>query len=637
MHHGFIKVASATPALQVAGCAYNTEQLLALMAQAAQAGVRLLVFPELAITGYTCGDLFLQRTLLEGAVTGLRAILQASRDYDMLVVAGLPLAVDAKLYNTAAVCLRGRLLGLIPTANLPPYHEFYEGRLLAAGPAKPRLRSLLGQEVPFGSDLIFCCNQLPAFRLGVEICEDLWVPQPRSSVLALAGATVIANPSASNETIGKAEYRRQLVLSHSARLVAGYVYADAGADESTTDLVFSGHNLIAENGVLLAQSEPFSQGLLISELDVDRLEEERRRQSTYPSADTQGFTLVPFDLPLQAAALTRRIDPRPFVPGDAQLRAQRCESIFAIQAMGLKKRIAHTRCRRAVIGISGGLDSCLALLVSVRAMDLLGRPRSDVLAVTMPCFGTTRRTRSNAELLCQQLGVSFDCVDISESVRRHLADIGHSEQQQDVTYENAQARERTQVLMDIANRENGLVVGTGDLSELALGWATYNGDHMSMYGVNASIPKTLVRHMVQYAADTAGSEPLSAVLNDILNTPVSPELLPAQNGEIAQKTEDIVGPYALHDFFLYYMMRFGFTPGKIYRLALAAFQNEYSPETVLAWLRTFYRRFFSQQFKRSCLPDGPKVGSVALSPRGDWRMPSDASAALWLAELDKLK
>ncbi len=637
MHHGFIKVASATPALQVAGCAYNTEQLLALMAQAAQAGVRLLVFPELAITGYTCGDLFLQRTLLEGAVTGLRAILQASRDYDMLVVAGLPLAVDAKLYNTAAVCLRGRLLGLVPKANLPTYNEFYEGRLFAAGPAKPRLLSLLGQEVPFGSDLIFCCNQLPAFRLGVEICEDLWVPQPRSSVLALAGATVIANPSASNETIGKAEYRRQLVLSHSARLVAGYVYADAGADESTTDLVFSGHNLIAENGVLLAQSEPFSQGLLISELDVDRLEEERRRQSTYPSADTQGFTLVPFDLPLQAAALTRRIDPRPFVPGDAQLRAQRCESIFAIQAMGLKKRIAHTRCRRAVIGISGGLDSCLALLVSVRAMDLLGRPRSDVLAVTMPCFGTTRRTRSNAELLCQQLGVSFDCVDISESVRRHLADIGHSEQQQDVTYENAQARERTQVLMDIANRENGLVVGTGDLSELALGWATYNGDHMSMYGVNASIPKTLVRHMVQYAADTAGSEPLSAVLNDILNTPVSPELLPAQDGEIAQKTEDIVGPYALHDFFLYYMMRFGFTPGKIYRLALAAFQSEYSPETVLTWLRTFYRRFFSQQFKRSCLPDGPKVGSVALSPRGDWRMPSDASAALWLAELDKLK
>ena len=637
MHHGFIKVASATPALQVAGCAYNTEQLLALMAQAAQAGVRLLVFPELAITGYTCGDLFLQRTLLEGAVTGLRAILQASRDYDMLVVAGLPLAVDAKLYNTAAVCLRGRLLGLVPKANLPTYNEFYEGRLFAAGPAKPRLLSLLGQEVPFGSDLIFCCNQLPAFRLGVEICEDLWVPQPRSSVLALAGATVIANPSASNETIGKAEYRRQLVLSHSARLVAGYVYADAGADESTTDLVFSGHDLIAENGVLLAQSKPFSQGRLISELDVDRLEEERRRQSTYPSADTQGFTLVPFDLPLQAAALTRHIDPRPFVPGDAQLRAQRCESIFAIQAMGLKKRIAHTRCRRAVIGISGGLDSCLALLVSVRAMDLLGRPRSGVLAVTMPCFGTTRRTRSNAELLCQQLGVSFDCVDISESVRRHLVDIGHSEQQQDVTYENAQARERTQVLMDIANRENGLVVGTGDLSELALGWATYNGDHMSMYGVNASIPKTLVRHMVPYAADTAGSEPLSAVLNDILNTPVSPELLPAQNGEIAQKTEDIVGPYALHDFFLYYMMRFGFTPGKIYRLALAAFQNEYSPETVLAWLRTFYRRFFSQQFKRSCLPDGPKVGSVALSPRGDWRMPSDASAALWMAELDKLK
>ena len=637
MNHGFIKVAAATPALQVAGCAYNTEQLLTLMQEAAQAGVRLLVFPELSITGYSCGDLFLQRTLLEGALSGLDKLLQASRDYDMLVVAGLPLAVDAKLYNTAAVCLRGRLLGLVPKVNLPTYNEFYEGRLFAAAPAKPRVLSLLGQEVPFGSDLIFCCNQLPAFRLGVEICEDLWVPQPRSSTLALAGATVIANPSASNETIGKAEYRRQLVLSQSARLVSGYVYADAGADESTTDLVFSGHNLIAENGALLAQSEPFSQGLLISELDVDRLEEERRRQSTYPAADTQGFTLVPFDLPLQAATLTRRIDPSPFVPGDAQQRAQRCESIFAIQAMGLKKRMAHTHCRRAVIGISGGLDSCLALLVSVRAMDLLGRPRSDVLAVTMPCFGTTRRTRSNAELLCHQLGVSFACVDISESVRRHLADIGHSEQQQDVTYENAQARERTQVLMDIANRENGLVVGTGDLSELALGWATYNGDHMSMYGVNASIPKTLVRHMVRYAADTAGSEQLSAVLNDILNTPVSPELLPAQNGEIAQKTEDIVGPYALHDFILYYMIRFGFTPGKIYRLALSAFHGEYSPSTVRYWLKTFYRRFFSQQFKRSCLPDGPKVGSVALSPRGDWRMPSDASAALWLAELDSLE
>ena len=637
MNHGFVKVAAATPSLRVADCVYNTDQMLSLMENAARSGARLLVFPELSITGYTCGDLFLQRALLEGALAGLDKLLQSSRNYDMLIVAGLPMAVETKLYNVAAVCLRGRLLGLVPKANLPTYNEFYEGRLFTAAPAQGRVISLLGQEVPFGADLIFCCNQLPAFRLGVEICEDLWVPQPRSSALALAGATVIANPSASNETIGKADYRRQLVQSQSARLVTGYVYADAGADESTTDLVFSGHNLIAENGTLLAQSEPFSQGLLLSELDVDRLEEERRRQSTYPAADTQGYTLVPFDLPLEQTMLTRRIDPYPFVPEDAQCRAQRCESIFAIQAAGLKKRIAHTHCQRAVIGISGGLDSCLALLVTVRAMDLLGRPRSDVLAVTMPCFGTTRRTRSNAELLCQELGVGFDCVDISEAVRRHLADIGRSEQQQDTTYENAQARERTQVLMDIANRENGLVIGTGDLSELALGWATYNGDHMSMYGVNASIPKTLVRHMVRYVADTADSRQLSAVLDDILNTPVSPELLPAQDGEIAQKTEDIVGPYALHDFFLYYMMRFGFSPRKIYRIALIAFRGEYGSDTVLTWLRTFYRRFFSQQFKRSCLPDGPKVGSVALSPRGDWRMPSDASAALWLAEVDALK
>jgi len=627
MKDGWIKVAAATPALKVADAVYNTQEIIELMQKADAEGVKLLVFPELAITGATCGDLYLQRPLLEGALDGLEKLLAASEGRDMLTVVGLPLAVDGKLYSAAAVLLDGTILGVVPKGQSTD-------RCFAPAPEEMIEITLLEQEVPFGTDLIFSCEDLPEFRLGVEIGEDLWQPQPASTALALAGATVIACPSAVCETVGAGEYRRLLVRSQSARSFCGYVLAEAGENESTTDMVFAGHNLIAENGVLLAESQPFTQGLTISDLDVDRLEGERRRGSFAP-AFTEEYVRIPFDLPLKDTVLTRVIDSNPFVPSENT--AQRFESILNIQAHALKKRIAHAWCQKAVIGISGGLDSCLALLVAVRAMDLLGRPHSDVLAVTMPCFGTTSRTRSNAEILCSELGVTFECVNIAESVRLHLRDIGHDENNHNVTYENAQARERTQVLMDIANRENGMVIGTGDLSELVLGWATYNGDHMSMYGVNGAIPKTLVRHLVRHAAQTARSEALSAVLIDILDTPVSPELLPARDGEIAQKTEDLVGPYELHDFFLYYMLRYGFAPGKIFRMALAAFGDAYDRETLLKWLKNCYRRFFIQQFKRSCLPDGPRVGSVGVSPRGDLRMPSDACSTLWLKEIDELK
>lgn len=497
---------------------------------------------------------------------------------------------------------------------------------------------LKGQAYPFGAKLLFTCASMPAFTLGVEICEDLWVPQPPSSNHALAGATVIANLSASDEVIGKADYRRSLVSAQSARLICGYVYADAGFGESTTDLVFSGHDLICENGTVLQESELFQNGIIYSEIDVNRLTEERRRTTTFSAAKTEGYRLICFDIEMETVRLTRPVARRPFVPENAASRARRCEEILAIQSEGLKKRMLHTGCKSIVVGISGGLDSCLALLVMVRAIGQLGRPASDIVAVTMPCFGTTKRTKSNAELLCDSLGVTLKTIDIADSVKQHFVDIGHSEDNYNVVYENAQARERTQILMDVANQCGGLVIGTGDLSELALGWATYNGDHMSMYGVNASVPKTLVRHIVRYVADTADSTPLKTALYDILDTPVSPELLPAgEDGTIAQKTEDLVGPYDLHDFFLYYMVRFGFSPAKIYRLCVYAYDGEYEKDTILYWMKVFYRRFFSQQFKRSCLPDGPKVGTVTLSPRGDWRMPSDASARLWLDEIDKLQ
>ena len=637
MKDGFLKAAALSPALRVADCAYNAGQIIAQLKDAAARGVKLAVFPEFCLTGYTCGDLFLQHTLQQGALAGLASILDASRELDTVALVGLPLLVRGKLYNAAAVLCHGQLLGLVPKTYLPNYGEFYEKRQFTPGSTEVELVTVCGQQVPFGTSLLFRCREMPSFVLGVEICEDLWSALPPSTFHALAGATVIANLSASDETVGKAEYRRALVQNQSARLLCGYLYASAGHGESTQDMVFAGHDLIAENGTLLSEALPFAGGCAETEIDCQRMESERARNTSFePSTD--GYQTVEFSLELTDTTLTRWVDPTPFVPHNEQLRAQRCELILKMQADGLAKRLEHAHAKTAVIGISGGLDSCLALLVAVRAMKQLGRPTTDVLAVTMPCFGTTKRTRSNAEILCDELHVSFQEINIASTVHSHFADIGQDEKVLDVTFENGQARVRTLELMDLANRTGGLVVGTGDLSELALGWATYNGDHMSMYGVNASVPKTLVRHLVQYEADIASSETLKNVLLDILDTPVSPELLPAKDGEIAQKTEDLVGPYELHDFYLYHVLRFGFGPEKIFRLAKAAFAGraEYPDSVLYKWLRNFYWRFFAQQFKRSCLPDGPKVGSVTLSPRGDWRMPSDAAAALWLAELEQI-
>ncbi len=644
MRDGFVKVAAGTPSIRVADCRYNAESCFTLMREADRQGVRVLVLPELCLTGYTCGDLFLQETLLRGAEEALSTVLEATKHLDMVTALGLPVRFENKLYNCAAVIHKGVILGLVPKTHLPNYGEFYEARWFAPGPAETRQVTLCGQSVPLGSRQLFFCQDLPELVLGVELCEDLWAVEPPSTRLAALGATLILNLSASDEVVGKADYRRALVTGQSARLVCGYVYADAGEGESTTDLVFTGHNLIAENGALLSERR-FASGLTISEVDVARLAYERRRMNTYPSRDGReeallhGLWRTGFSLESATTTLTRYVSPTPFVPEDAADRAERCEEILKVAALGLKKRLEHTHAAAAVVGLSGGLDSTLAVLITAVAMGLLDRPASDIIAVTMPCFGTTDRTKSNAVLLAERLGCTLKTIDISEAVRRHFKDIGQSMSDHDVTFENGQARERTQVLMDVANQCGGLVVGTGDLSELALGWATYNGDHMSMYGVNASIPKTLVRHLVGYVCgDKAESEPeLSHVLADILDTPVSPELLPAVNGQISQKTEDLVGPYELHDFFLYYAIRWAFPPRKVLRLAEHAFGRTYDRSTILKWEKTFYRRFFAQQFKRSCLPDGPKVGSVTLSPRGDWRMPSDAVAALWLDELEGLE
>ncbi len=644
MRDGFVKVAAGTPSIRVADCRYNAESCFTLMREADRQGVRVLVLPELCLTGYTCGDLFLQETLLRGAEEALSTVLEATKHLDMVTALGLPVHFENKLYNCAAVIHKGVILGLVPKTHLPNYGEFYEARWFAPGPAETRQVTLCGQSVPLGSRQLFFCQDLPELVLGVELCEDLWAVEPPSTRLAALGATLILNLSASDEVVGKTDYRRALVTGQSARLVCGYVYADAGEGESTTDLVFTGHNLIAENGALLSERR-FASGLTISEVDVARLAYERRRMNTYPSRDGReeallhGLWRTGFSLESATTTLTRYVSPTPFVPEDAADRAERCEEILKVAALGLKKRLEHTHAAAAVVGLSGGLDSTLAVLITAVAMGLLDRPASDIIAVTMPCFGTTDRTKSNAVLLAERLGCTLKTIDISEAVRRHFKDIGQSMADHDVTFENGQARERTQVLMDVANQCGGLVVGTGDLSELALGWATYNGDHMSMYGVNASIPKTLVRHLVGYVCgDKAESEPeLSHVLADILDTPVSPELLPAVNGQISQKTEDLVGPYELHDFFLYYAIRWAFPPRKVLRLAEHAFGRTYDRSTILKWEKTFYRRFFAQQFKRSCLPDGPKVGSVTLSPRGDWRMPSDAVAALWLDELEGLE
>ena len=640
MRDGFIKVAAGTPKIRVADCRYNAEQIFTMMREADKQGVKVLCLPELCLTGYTCGDLFLQDTLLCGAEEGLQTILEATRNLDMVTVLGLPVRCkwDNKLYNCAAVIQSGEILGLVPKTYLPNYGEFYEQRWFASGAGVETSVDLCGETVDMDAAGLFACETVPNLVLGVEICEDLWATEPPSARLARGGATVILNLSASNELVGKSGYRRNLVVGQSGRLVCGYVYADAGEGESTTDLVFTGHNMIAENGALLAERR-FATGLTISEIDVDRLAYERRRMTTFNGQRQADLWRASFSLPLEETRLTRAVSPAPFVPADAEDRAERCNEILKIAALGLKKRLEHTGARTAVVGLSGGLDSTLAILITAVAMKLLDRPASDIIAVTMPCFGTTDRTRDNAVELAERLGATLKRIDIGSAVKVHFKDIGQSMEDHSVTFENGQARERTQVLMDIANQNGGLVIGTGDLSELALGWATYNGDHMSMYGVNAGIPKTLVRHLVAFVSDDKGSEDprLSAVLDDILDTPVSPELLPAIEGKISQKTEDLVGPYELHDFFMYYAIRWGFPPRKVFRLAEHALGRTYDRATILKWLNSFYRRFFTQQFKRSCLPDGPKVGSVTLSPRGDWRMPSDAVAALWLEELEGLE
>lgn len=636
MKYGFLRAAAASPGLRVADVAYNTQEIIKSMREYAARNAQLLCLPEFCLTGYTCSDLFLQETLICGAEQGLAEILAASCGLNLVTVVGLPVRRSGKLYNCAAVVCDGKLLGLVPKTHLPNYSEFYEKRHFLPGPAQASPMELAGQQTLFGTNLLFACRQMPEFVLGVEICEDLWAPIPPSCTHALAGATVIANLSASDETVGKASYRRDLVCGQSARLLCGYLYADAGHGESTTDMTFAAHDLIAENGTLLAEAGPFEDGRAVTELDLGRMVQERTRNTTF-EPHTEGYTTVSFDLEPVEVPLTRKVSPTPFVPRDDAARAERCELILRIQAEGLAKRIEHTHARCAVVGISGGLDSCLALLVAVRACHILGRDPRDIMAITMPCFGTSKRTRSNAEILCEALDVSFQEISITATVQSHFADIGQDPETYDVTFENCQARVRTLELMDYANKNGGFVIGTGDLSELALGWATYNGDHMSMYGVNAGVPKTLVRHIVRYVADTCGKETLSRVLLDILDTPVSPELLPAAaDGSFSQQTEKLVGPYELHDFYLYYVLRFGFGPKKIYHLALAAFAGRYEPEVLLAWLNNFYRRFFAQQFKRSCLPDGPKVGSVTLSPRADWRMPSDACNALWMRELDDL-
>lgn len=607
MKNGFIKVAAGTPKIQVADCIHNTGEILRIVKEMEAAGAKIMGFPELCITGYTCSDLFWQNVLLDSAKERLLWLAKETAAVDALIVVGLPLECDGKLYNTAAVLNKGKILGLIPKTNLPNYAEYYEARQFTPADKQTGFVELEGEKVPFGTRLLFDCQAMQGLKVAVEICEDLWVPAPPSVAHALAGANMILNLSAGDEITGKDTYRRNLVSGQSARLVCAYLYATAGEGESSTDLVFGGHNLIAENGTVLAEAKRFVNETIFADVDVKRLITERRKMTTFPSADREGYQVIPFELKREETKLSRVFAEKPFVPANIEEREKRCDEILTIQAMGLKKRLEHTHCKSAVLGISGGLDSTLALLVTARAFDLLEMDRKNIIAVTMPCFGTTDRTYHNACEMTNKLGASLREIDIREAVTTHFRDIGHEMDNHDVTFENCQARERTQVIMDIANQMGGMVIGTGDLSELALGWATYNGDHMSMYGVNASIPKTLVRHLVKYYADSCGDEKLTEILLDVLDTPVSPELLPPKDGKIAQKTEDLVGPYELHDFFLYYMLRAGYEPDKIYRIACRTFDGTYSKEVILKWLKNFYRRFFMQQFKRSCLPDGRRL------------------------------
>lgn len=636
MKQGFLKVAAITPKIKVADCKYNAQIICDEMEKAYEKGAKIIVFPELCITGYTCGDLFLQESLLEEAKLQLSLIAKQTEGQDALVFVGLPFERDHKLYNVAAVIQDGCVLGMVPKKFVPNYGEFSESRYFQKGNEEAVIIEFDGEEIPFGTNILFESQNLKDLCVGCEIAQDACAPNSPAIFHVLAGATVIVNLAASGESVGKDNYRELMVKSTSAKLVAGYIYCSAGEGESTQDIVFSGHKLIAENGVILSQNKPFAHETIYADLDLKRICSERRKLNIYEVDDMARYLMVPFEQQITETQLEREFYMFPFVPADLEERANACARILAIQSYGLKKRYEHVGCKTAIIGVSGGLDSTLALLATVSAFDLLNIDRKNIFAVTMPCFGTTDRTYDNACRLSKVLGVTLEEVDIKEAVTIHFRDIKQDINCHDVTYENSQARERTQILMDLANRLNGLVIGTGDLSELVLGWATYNGDHMSMYGVNAGIPKTLLKHLVKYYADTCNDTELRQILLDVLDTPVSPELLPPVEGRISQKTEELVGPYELHDFFLYYILRFGYEPIKVYRIAKLAFQNKYSKETILKWLKTFYRRFFNQQFKRSCLPDGPKVGSVALSPRGALQMPSDASSRLWLEEVEKL-
>lgn len=633
MKDGFVKVAAISPDVKVADCEYNSERICEGIAKAYDEGCKLAVFPELSVCGYTCGDLFLQNVLVEAAEKAVEKIRDFCVGKQIFVVVGAPVVACGKLYNCAVAVYDGKILGIVPKRNVPSYSEFYEGRYFETGEKLDNVDKTVycGEETEVCSKAVFRCRNMRDLCIGIEICEDMWIAGGPADRLCAAGATVVCNLSASDETVGKDEYRRLLVKSASGKCNCAYIYSDCGSGESTTDLVFSAHDIIAENGAILSESQPFGKGYAVSEVDVEKLSAERIKQNTTPSYPLKE---IYFDCALSDTVLTRNIEKTPFVPQGEGDRAARCERVFSIQAHGLAKRMVHTNCRHLVVGLSGGLDSALALLVMCKAAEIAGLDRSGITAITMPCFGTTKRTRSNAEKLARALGVKFEKIDITKSVQRHLKDIGHDGVTGDVAFENAQARERTQVLMDFANRTGGLVVGTGDLSELALGWATYNGDHMSMYGVNGSVPKTLVRHLVRYYAESVADIKARRVLEDILDTPVSPELIPAKDGEIVQKTEEIVGPYELHDFFLYNIVRWGFKPSKTFRLAKYAFNGDFDDETIYRWLKTFVSRFFAQQFKRSCLPDGPKVGSVDLSPRGGWRMPSDACKTEWIKDLE---
>lgn len=634
MHDGFLRVASATPTIQVANCPYNAQQIIAIAKQAVEKQVSAIVFPELCLTGYTCGDLFFQQTLLTSALNGLEMILNELTRENIICIVGLPIMIDANLYNCAAVCYHGKLLGIVPKTNLVDQGGLNETRYFRTAPAYREIM-LCNQTVPFGTNIVFSCDNITDFHFGVEICKDVWVTEPPSNALAKEGATVIFNLSASTEVVGKAAYRKTLVTSQSAKLICAYVYADAGQGESTTDYVYAGHDLIAENGTILAESSLFHTGFIYADIDLQLLQQERRHTSCWNQVTTPSYQKAKFSFPMISLQLERTIQENPFLPPLLSDLSAHCESILNIQANGLKNRLTHIGCHNVVIGLSGGLDSTLALLATVRAFEAMQLDTSGITAVSMPCFGTTNRTKQNARCLAVELGCTFREIDISASVTQHFHDIGQDPNQHDVTYENSQARERTKVLMDIANQLGGIVIGTGDLSESALGWATYNGDHMSMYSINCNIPKTMVRHLVAHCANI-NVAPLSDILMDILQTPVSPELLPPVGDTISQQTEEIVGPYELHDFVLFYTLRYGFMPHKIFRLACLALGDKYNKETIKHWMSVFYRRFFAQQFKRSCMPDGPAISSISLSPRGGWLMPSDVKSAIWLEDVDAI-